>query len=166
MFVKRTEEEKVWFPCLPLSSSFLNILWNPGQWVSLPPCQSCTQRLYGCSCCRIRSTFLGMAVKVLKHSFLMSPNESFAECGCAAPLWPRLENASPSPLSPILKHTSAHLSLILLPSIQAVTHPFISACADFSSSHVFIHLKSGAITDGQSELLLTLLFMSGTKVTV
>lgn len=64
-----------------------------------------------CSCRRIRSILLGVAVKVLKHSFLKSPNESFAECGGAAPLWPPVRKRfSISPLS----HSKAHPWLIHL----------------------------------------------------
>lgn len=91
----------------------------------MQPCP--VSRNVSCQCC-------AQCFKVLEQSFLMSPKESFPDCGDARPLWPWLEPPLISPLT----HPKA--ACVIHPS--PVPH---YAYTSFSSSHsttilVFIFL--------------------------
>lgn len=112
----------------------------------------------------LRSTLLGMVVKVLKHSFLMCLNESFPECRGAASLWSRLRK--PFVVSP-LPHSKAHLCSSIsyhttihpIPIIRSLVPVLVSLhhTVKLYYSLFLCTLKCGAINIDNSELLLTYL---------
>lgn len=123
LFVKGTEKPTAWSPRLPVSSRFPNTRCNPARAVP--------RGLYGSCCYRRRCTLHGLAAKVLRHSFPMSPNDAFPDCAGVAPLRPRLKKPLLTSPLPSSKHTCAHP-----PSRPPATQALLSthySCASFSS---------------------------------
>lgn len=121
LFVKGTEEQNARSPCLPLSSSFPNILWNPAQLVSPTPCPSCTQRLYSFSS-KVHTPW--HSSQGPEDSFLMRLNESLIEFRGAVSLWSRLRK--PFVISP-LPHSKAYLCWSI--SYHTTIHPIPITCS-------------------------------------